>query len=193
MMSHETATFPLMQALGFLQNQVIKATISQKGVVRPTIYDYIFRSNDPFYEQMHYWKFISTQEFCKTRNSTDQKRNSENESEDETDAEVDVSRARSIHNFLPGHPQADSSGHRNRTRKAWPKYSGRRLPDIDDLLDSSDILEKEKDEKRRYYAQGILVMFVPFRQLSDLLMEDETWWEAYLRQEESLFEDPDKV
>ena len=88
---------------------------------------------------------------------------------------------RAEHKFDSGHPRFETHGYRLRTRPRWVRYYGRRLPDLLDLGDNSTLDIKERDERRVRYAQGILIMFVPFRKLEDLKHSDESWWDAYLR------------
>ena len=94
------------------------------------------------------------------------------------------------HRFTKAHPLAKTHGHRDRTHKCWTRYSGKRLPDYVELSDDSHVPHAEKTEKREFYAQAVLVMFCPFRVLTDLLDESETWWEAYLRKAPDLLADP---
>ena len=106
----------------------------------------------------------------------------------ETSPSIDVTLPRwQKHNFTDGHPNRDTHCHRERPRKCWPIYRAKRLPDFLDLeieqLDDGDSLEiKERPVKRELYAQGALIMFKPFRTLTDLKEEnDMNWWAAYLR------------
>ena len=136
---------------------------------------------------MNYWEFLKIQEFCKNKSAVDE--NPENEEKEQCLTENDQlsnksnskSTARIIHPFLLGHPQYGVSGHRNRTRIFLPKYSAQRLPDWTQLQTDTNLTEMDIHEKRTRYAQGILVMFYPFRKLSDLVNEGETWWNAFLR------------
>lgn len=72
---------------------------------------------------------------------------------------------RQIYAFEKGHPRETTAGHRYRSVERWPKYSARRLPDLKQLEDNSNINEEERNVKREEYAQGILIMFYPFRTL----------------------------
>lgn len=58
-----------------------------------------------------------------------------------------------------------------------------------DLSDESGIPVEERQEKREFYAQAVLIMFWPFRVLQDLLEENESWWDAYLRRRPVLLEE----
>jgi hypothetical protein len=62
--------------------------------------------------------------------------------------------------------------------------SGKRLPNVSKLLslpesavDATAIAERER------YGQTVLVMFIPWQQLKDLLIDTDqrSWWQAYLR------------
>ena len=46
-MSHQTVVLPLNQALFYLENKQISATVSQKGVIRATIYDKVYQNFHP--------------------------------------------------------------------------------------------------------------------------------------------------
>ena len=80
--SHQTVVLPLNHALSYLENKQISATVSQKGVIRATIYDYVFRTKSVVqFDNMNYWVFLKTQEFCKNKSAVD--KNQENEEEDQ--------------------------------------------------------------------------------------------------------------
>jgi hypothetical protein len=197
-MSHQTVVLPLNQALAYLENKQIFATVSQNGAIRATIYDYIFRTKSVVeFDNMNYWEFVKTQEFCKNVNPIDE--NSEDEQQEQNCSTFNIdkisykikkskSTARIIHPFIIGHPQHGVSGHRQRTRIFLPKYTAQRLPDSAQLQDDSNLMENEIEENRNRYAQGVLVMFHPFRKLPDLVNEGETWWNAFLRLKPKLYE-----
>ena len=46
-MSHQTVVLPLNQALSYLENKQISVTVSQKGVIRATIYDKVYQNFHP--------------------------------------------------------------------------------------------------------------------------------------------------
>lgn len=83
--------------------------------------------------------------------------------------------------YIDGHPLHGSHGHVSRDQKSWPKYIGKRLPDTRDLSSSSALSDEERMESREAYAEGVLVLFYPFRVLSDLHDEETTWWSSYLK------------
>ena len=87
-------------------------------------------------------------------------------------------KGRPISRFSNGHPLQETSGHRTRTVINWPKYLAKRIPDLNDLGDDSFLLPEEREEKRSQYAKSFLTMLVPFRDISDLVMEGESKWEA---------------
>ena len=70
-----------------------------------------------------------------------------------------------LHFFEKGHPQAKTLGHRYRKVERWPKYSAKRLPDVPQLCDESNMDDEERNVKREEYAKGVLIMFHPFRDL----------------------------
>lgn len=43
-----------------------------------------------------------------------------------------------------------------------------------------------RDAKRELYAQGVLIMFVSYRTLSDLQKEGDSWWASYLKRKEEI-------
>lgn len=65
-MSHDTVTMPLNQALAFLKNEPLQASISKHGSLYATIFDYIYRDDtDERICVMNYWQFLTTQASCK--------------------------------------------------------------------------------------------------------------------------------
>lgn len=101
-----------------------------------------------------------------------------------------VLKKKKIHKFGFGHPQDHTHGHRSRTVVRWARYLAKRLPDLCTLESSIESVLEELEEKRTEYAKGVLTMFVPWREKSDLVNEGETWWDAYLRQKQSLYDNP---
>ena len=183
-MSHKTAALPLSQAIAYLANENIFATINRFGEVKATTHDYVFRSdlNDEI-ERMSFWNFIKTQEICKL-NSKEQDIECDDFTEDPK-----PTKGRFIYKFVSGHPQQKTQGHRARTTIHWPRYLAARLPDLNDLKDDSYLDTEEREKRRSEYAKGVLTMFIPFRDISDLIMEGETWWEAYTRQKYYILSD----
>ena len=183
-MSYKTAALPLSQAIAYLPNENIFATINRFGEVKATTHDYVFRSdqNDEI-ERMSFWNFFKTQEICKL-SSKDQDIECDDFTEDPK-----PTKGRFIHNFVPGHPQQKTQGHRARTTIHWLRYLAARLPDLNDLKDDSYLDTEEREKRRTEYAKGVLTMFIPFRDISDLIMEGETWWEAYTRQKYYILSD----
>jgi hypothetical protein len=55
------------------------------------------------------------------------------------------------------------------------------LPDILDLHGDKESKIEERDAKRELYAQGVLIMFVPYLIIPDLQDEGDTWWTSYLK------------
>ena len=185
-MSHKTEILPLTQALAFLEGNDIEASINREGVVSATTYDYVYRTQDaPDIECMNFWDFVRTQEKCRVKPSENQ-----NEEEDEEEETVNPigSQEKKIHKFGFGHPQDHTHGHRSRTVVRWARYLAKRLPDLCTLESSIESVLEELEEKRTEYAKGVLTMFVPWREKSDLINEGETWWDAYLRQKQSLYD-----
>lgn len=60
-MSHSTSNVPLAQAIAFLNGDPISVTISRKGSVFATIYDYVYRNGTECFENMNFWNFVSCQ------------------------------------------------------------------------------------------------------------------------------------
>ena len=97
--------------------------------------------------------------------------------------------------FIDGHPNRTTHCHQERPRKVWPIYRAKRLPDLwnletdqDENNDRSE--EQERTIKRELYAQGALIMFLPFRNLSDLVKDNHSnWWTAYLHHKPQLAKD----
>ena len=103
------------------------------------------------------------------------------------------------HDFLPGHPNKITHKHQERQRKCWQVYRAQRLGDILDLnveqSENSDLpAEVQRAAKRELYAQGALIMFQPFRSVSDLYQKDDkNWWTAYQRKKPKLDENKKTV
>lgn len=155
----------------------IYATITRFGEVKATIHDYVFRVTQANnIDTMNFWNFTRTQESCKL---SPEKSNQDSNEEDE---EPEQTTGRQIYKFSAGHPQHKTQGHRDRTNIHWAKYLAKRLPDLDDLEEDSALLPEERDKRRDQYAKGVLIMFIPFREENDLVNEEETWWNAYIRQ-----------
>lgn len=99
----------------------------------------------------------------------------------------------------------------------WPKYAAKLLPDVEQLADTYEIDHEERNVKQEEYAQGVLLMFHPFRKLegitrsilrlrstfqlhtdvrrrthptADILDSGTTWWESYIARHD-LHSDPD--
>ena len=89
---------------------------------------------------------------------------SSNESDIEIDLETPNRNSRKFF-FEKGHPRRQTIGHRYRKLERWPKFSGKRIPDVETLSDNSDLSNQERDSKREEYAQAVLLMFYPFRSL----------------------------
>lgn len=162
-------------------------------------HDYIYRSDkDLSIVGITMWEFVATQETCDLKNSGGRKSDDElsTHSEDYMDLggndlnsvpekiELNVNGSRPIHFFQQGHPSYKTKGHRQRTRRTWPKYSAKRLPVWIDLQDDSELTDEDRNEKRELYGQGVLIMFYPFRKISDLKDEDENWCAAYLKRKD---------
>ncbi len=96
-----------------------------------------------------------------------------------SDGEERSTSSEEVYRFSCGHPLVTSHGHRQRKQRAWPKYLGKRLPDVLSL--KGDVPSEEVTVNREYYGQAVLIMFQPFRTLQDLHDEKESWWEAYVR------------
>ena len=67
-------------------------------------------------------------------------------------------------------------------------YAGGRLPDkkLIEGPKASDQPKQKLDASRKLYAITALAMTIPFRKPSDLRDDNESWWDAYLRQVASL-------
>ncbi len=72
---------------------------------------------------------------------------------------------RQIFLFEKGHPRRKIVGHHYRKIERWPKYSAKRLPNVADLNENSSLDVEERNSKREEYAEGVLIMFHPFREL----------------------------
>ena len=181
-MSHKSAVLPLTQAIAYLTCEEMYATVNRFGEVKATTHDYVFRSDQSeIVENMNFWNFIKTQEICKLHPNT------KFQAVDDFSEEPKPVKGRPISRFSNGHPLQETLGHRTRTVIHWPKYLAKRIPDLNDLGDDSFLLPEEREEKRSEYAKCVLTMFVPFRDMSDLVMEGESWWEAYNRQKIYLY------
>jgi len=204
-MSHKTVVLPLPQAKAYLLGEPIHASVSANGTVIATSHDYVFRNDST--EDQHMWTFVAGQETSKFESKSVQVAAGKDDDVDgdsqpappsgnsvgSTDPEglpffepSAGSAKREILPFSPNadcyHPRCDTHGHRPRTRPCWVRYLGKRLPDLLDLQGDSKLDTEERDCRREQYAQGVLIMFRPFRSLQDLLNDGETWWQAYERQ-----------
>ena len=137
------------------------------------------------------------------------------ETTDEHDAQL--LSTRQIYVFEEGHPGRQTTGHRYRMIARWPKYAAKLLPDVEQLAYTYEIDHEERNVKREEYAQGVLLMFHPFRKLegitrsilrlrstfqlhtdvrrrthptADILDSGTTWWESYIARHD-LHSDPD--
>lgn len=180
-MSHETAPLLLLQALAFLNGNHLNASINKNGIIMAAVFDYVYRTtDDPSFSLMNMWVFVVTQEQCLLSKSTRQRKDDDNMSDEydrvleDDDNNKNGTSYRTQHRFQPSHPLYATHGHRERYRHRWPKYSAKTLPDILDLDNEKDIMIETRDEKRELYAQGVLIMFVSYRTLSDLQEEWDT-------------------
>ena len=88
--------------------------------------------------------------------------------EDDEKSDEDVigkKQTRKVYMIEKGHPRRKKVGHRCRKIERWPKYSAKRLPNVADLNESSSLEEEDRNSKREEYAEGVLIMFHPFREL----------------------------
>ena len=185
-MSHQTSVVLVTQALAYLKGLELNASFNKKGVVMASTHDYVYRSvDDVLINAMTMWEFVATQEICDLKTSHDKPSDDEEDTDGSSNGpeiiELDIRRSRPIHFFQEGHPLYETKGHRQRTRRTWPKYSAKRLPDLIDLQDDSDLTVEDRNERRELYGQGVLIMFHPFRKITDLKEEDENWWTAFLK------------
>lgn len=81
----------------------------------------------------------------------------------------------SVSPYMTGHPLHGSHGHASRKQKCWPKHIGKRLPDLRDLSSESTLSEEDKQDSWDTYAQGVLVLFHPFRSLGDIYDAESSW------------------
>jgi hypothetical protein len=162
--SHDFAAVPLAQALAFLENRSIRATIGKNGVIKALTYDYAFRNT--VLETMNFWDY-------RERLDTFPKSQSKNKKNEEFD-------------FIEPHPQFAKCTARYRQTKAVPKISGKKLPDLRILNGERkcDLTTEKIEELKEYYGANSLIMFYPWRKLSDIKVES-TWWLSYLKLKDS--------
>ena len=188
-MSHKTVPLSLTQAIAYVEQQNIYATITRFGEVKATIHDYVFRATrNQDIEAMNFWTFVKTQESCKL---SPEKRNRPSNDDDDNEDEPEHGENREINRFTNGHPQHATQGHRARTNVHWTKNLAKRLPDLDDLEDNSNLTSEEREQRREEYAKKVLIMFVPLRKKTDLVNEGETWWDAYKRHKRIMYSNQD--
>jgi hypothetical protein len=177
-MSHQTEPLPLAQAFNFLQGKPIYASIYTNGTVSASIHNYVYRSQVRAIENLNYWDFLATQEMYRDKDHREME-----DLNSSSDDESLQSPTTSVYRFTKDHPSHKTHGHKRRNRDVWPRIVGHRLPDIaaieGNIEDSTS--PGQLHDKRESYAQGALVMFLPFRKLSDLLIDNESWWDAYIR------------
>ncbi|KAK4006923.1 hypothetical protein OUZ56_012078 [Daphnia magna] len=158
-MSHQTEILPLTQGVGYLERENIYATTIRFGEVRATIHDYVFHcTKTPHIETMNFWNLIRTQEIWKLDVVADDQTDGNYLS----DRDLGPSSTRKIYIFSPGHPQCRYQGHRARTVSHWTKYLAKRLPDLNDLEDGSNLLAEQREERRIEYAKGVLTIIQNF-------------------------------
>lgn len=90
--------------------------------------------------------------------------------------------------FTLDHPHYKTHGVTKRPVAAVPRISGQRLPNIAVLRSNSkcsDLELLQRDTEREQYGWMASVMFLPHRQLRDLLNteDEEQWWDGFLRHE----------
>lgn len=100
--------------------------------------------------------------------------------------------------FIDGHPRRKELQlklYRRRREFFVPVFKGRRMPDYSKLVEPAPGSASRAQitllhEDRDYYGSRALVMFRPFRSLSDLKdTKDIDWWTAFERQRHMLPDD----
>jgi hypothetical protein len=146
-MSHQTVVLPLTQALAYLEQENIHATITRFSEVKATIHDYVFRTMEaPHIEATNFWDFTLTQEICKLKSCSGVNPVDNDESHD--DEAPEPASGRTFYKFSHGHPQRHTQGHRARMTIRWTQYLAKRLPDLRDLDEDRNLLDEETRNER---------------------------------------------
>jgi hypothetical protein len=92
--------------------------------------------------------------------------------------------------FLDGHPRADTHFMKKLTLAKIPNIIGRRFPSITSLDEDNAFPTARCNDLRERYAANAMVLFVPWRTMSDLKEADVTWWSAWSELKENT---PDRM
>lgn len=87
---------------------------------------------------------------------------------------------------MVGHPQYGIRGHCRREVNAWVIYLAKRVPDIASISENSTLPTEELKAAQEEYGKDVLVMFYPFRKLSDIFDSESSWWDSYLTRRDNI-------
>ena len=119
--------------------------------------DYIYRSNARTFDSLNLYSFITKTYKISEKSETDR----ENKRTHNSIGRPINERGR----FLPAHPQFDSHLLRLKSKGSIPVILGPTIP--------------QKDQQDEKWCRLMLLLFKPWRKLSDLIHPEETWEEAF--------------
>ena len=184
--SHEFTSLPLKQTLAMLNGEEVSGTILPTGVMSNTSMDYFYRPDH--YTSFSCWDYLAQTTLVKIPQKKKRKEQKESDAEDsETEDPADESSPQTTgrvaavrYPLQPQHPKASTFQVKTRTHAAVVRLSGKRLANLNAILcPEESILTKDILEQREHYAYSALIMFKPFRRISDLKASSETWWDAF--------------
>ena len=202
--SHDFSPLPFRQGVEFLENKPVQTLVDNDHRPSTAVLDYLCRSS--ILETTSWYRFCQRYEVRrkskkkKTGKTKDQKDGSEHEDSQELDGEdmqdedneekeeeLTESDRDVILPLINKHPLRATHQLAKRLMEAVPRLSGKRLASIERLSDDSYLSDDASSarsvqdfrDQREYYGSAIMVMFVPWRKLSDLKRDQESWWDAY--------------
>jgi hypothetical protein len=195
--SHKFETLPVKQGVAYLDGEAIESRVCYGRAMVPSILNYVFRprqspncslddaagqdGNDErtrarpkwplaTFDHMTWWEFTAHWELVKA-----------------TDLDIplgDIMNQRATGRVSrewfaleEKHPRATTHVVRRRSHRVIPKLGGKRVPDRDEIFTTKyeeldDSQRKKIDEKRKWYAQALSIMLLPWRGKCDLLVKD---------------------
>ena len=206
--SHQFVRIPLAQGIALINDQPLTARLDSDGLCTATSLDYKYRPRE--LESQSWWNFMQNFKSVpitkkvrrvdeEVEKDSTHSTSSEGVSDESEDDPVDEECAKSTEKvapsppmhrakpllFLSGHPRAAKIKLIKCKHPRVPSMSGKRLPDLSVLISNQDA--DDSDGKlylnRERYAQSVLLMFVPWRSKTDLLIDthDTSWWDALMR------------
>jgi hypothetical protein len=204
--SHSFSPLPYRQGIDYLEAAPVKTLIDDDGSPSAAVIDYLSRHDS--LTPVSWYHFCQRYEIqrkpkraVKKQKEQKEQKTSNNQvvevevSDDEEEADSDTESTEPIADGMAlkrTHPRSPTHHLVERIMEAVPRISGRRLADIDRLSDDSLAVDSNNPgrvsdfhDQREQYAAAVLIMFRPWRVLTDLKQQDEKWWSAYVRTRDS--------